>query len=48
MLYNTLKMLIVCGRTDGLRVKLDTLYALDRLTDVEYTELCGMLPEANT
>ncbi len=46
MLYNTLKMLIACGRTDGLHVKLDTLYTLGRLTDAQYIELAGMLPAA--
>lgn len=43
MLYNTLKLLIARGRTAGMQDKLDTLYALDRLTLPQYTELCGML-----
>ena len=43
MLYNTLKLLIARGRTEGMRDKLDTLYALDRLTLAQYTELCGRI-----
>lgn len=44
MLYNTLKLLIARGRTDGLREKIDMLFALDRLNTEQYEELCGLLP----
>lgn len=43
MLVNTIKLLIRAGRTVGLREKLDTLYALGRLTLAQYNELCGMI-----
>lgn len=46
MLYNTLVLLISRGRLEGLRVRIDTLYALGRLTGEQYTTLCEFL-EAN-
>lgn len=46
MLYNTLRLLIAKGRTDGMQDKLDCLFALGRLSETQYTELVGMLPEA--
>ena len=38
------KLLIARGRTDGLREKIDMLFALDRLNTEQYEELCGLLP----
>lgn len=44
MLCRILKLLISTGRTDGLTEKIDVFYALNRLTDDEYTELTELLP----
>lgn len=42
MLYKTLKKLVIStGLTDELREKIDTLYALGRLTDEQYHDLIG-------
>ena len=42
MLYRTLKKLVEKqGLTEDLRTKIDTLYALGRLTDAEYSDLVG-------
>lgn len=42
MLFKTLKKLIdKQGLTDELREKIDTLYALGRLTEEQYKELVG-------
>lgn len=42
MLYKTLKKMILAqGLTDELRDKIDTLYALGRLTDEQYHDLVG-------
>ena len=46
MLYRTLKRLIELGRTEGLAEKLDVFYAVDKLSEAEYTELTGMLEAA--
>ncbi len=43
VLYNTIKRLIQLGRTDGLREKIDVLYAAGSLNTDQYTELVGML-----
>jgi len=43
MLYNTIKQLIVLGRTDGLAEKIDVFYAVGKLTDEQYTELTTAL-----
>ena len=43
MLYQVLKRMILRGDVSGLREKIDVFYAVDRLTQTEYTELCGML-----
>lgn len=42
MLFKTLKKLVQKnGLTEEIRNKIDTLYALSRLTDEEYRELIG-------
>lgn len=42
MLYKTLKkMVLASGLTAELRDKIDTLYALGRLTDEQYIEIVG-------
>lgn len=43
VLYNTIKRLITIGRTEGLREKIDVLYAAGSLTTDQYNELVGML-----
>lgn len=43
VLYNIIKRLITLGRTDGLREKIDVLYAVGSLTTEQYNELIGML-----
>ena len=45
MLYRTLKRMIERGQTAGAAEKLDVFYAADKLTQAEYNELTGMLPE---
>lgn len=39
MLYMVLKRMVAKGLTEELRDKIDTLYALGRLTDAQYREL---------
>lgn len=39
MLYKVLKRMVAKGLTEELRDKIDTLYALGRLTDAQYREL---------
>lgn len=39
MLYDVLKRMVARGMTDELRDKIDTLYALGRLSDAQYREL---------
>lgn len=39
MLYKTLQRMVAKGMTDELRDKIDTLYALGRLSDAQYREL---------
>lgn len=39
MLYMVLKRMVAKGLTDELRDKIDTLYALGRLTDAQYRTL---------
>ena len=39
MLFKTLKKLVAKGMTDELRERIDTLYALGRLTEEQYKEL---------
>ena len=42
MLFNTLKKLVKSqGLTEELREKIDTLYALGRITEEQYRELIG-------
>jgi hypothetical protein len=41
--YQLCLLLIERDRTDGLQIKLDLLYALDRITEAQYTELTNML-----
>ncbi len=41
MLYRTLQRMVSRGMTDELRDKIDTLYALGRLTDEQYRALVG-------
>lgn len=45
MLYRTLKRMIERGQTDGMSEKLDIFFAANKLTEAQYTELTGMLPE---
>ena len=44
MLYRVLKRLIESGQTDGLEAKIDIFFAVGKLSEVEYTELIGLLP----
>lgn len=46
MLYRTLKRMIERGQTDGLEEKMDIFFAAGKLTEVEYTELLGLLGAA--
>lgn len=39
MLYKVLKRMVAKGLTEELRDKIDTLYALGRLSDAQYREL---------
>lgn len=39
MLFKTLEKLVAKGMTDELRERIDTLYALGRLTEEQYKEL---------
>ena len=39
MLFKTSKRLVAKGMTDELRERIDTLYALGRLTEEQYKEL---------
>ena len=41
MLYMVLKRMVAKGMTEELRDKIDTLYALGRLTDAQYRALTG-------
>lgn len=41
--YDLCKLLIERGRTDGLQIKLDLFFALDRLTESQYSELTATL-----
>lgn len=43
MVYKALKRLIELGQTEGLRERIDVLYAAGRLTTAQYEELVGML-----
>lgn len=43
MLYQVLKRMISRGEVAGLREKVDVFYAVGRITEQEYTELCGLL-----
>ena len=44
MLYRTLKRMIERGQTEGMETKLDIFFAANKLTEEEYTDLVGMLP----
>lgn len=46
MLYRTLQRMVARGITEELRDKIDTLYALGRLTDAQYRTLVGAAEEA--
>nr|DAO06060.1 MAG TPA: hypothetical protein [Caudoviricetes sp.] len=41
MLYTVLQRMVSRGMTEELRDKIDTLYALGRLTDAQYRALTG-------
>lgn len=41
MLYKTLQRMVARGMTEELRDKIDTLYALGRLTEEQYRALVG-------
>ncbi len=45
MLHRTLKRMIERGQTEGLEEKIDIFFAAGKITEVEYTELMGMLAE---
>lgn len=45
MLYNVIRRLIDRGQTDGLREKIDVFYAVGSLTEAQYAELSGLVPE---
>ena len=45
MLYRTLKRMIEKGQTEGLEEKIDIFFAIGKISEVEYTELMGMLAE---
>ena len=45
MLKNTLMRMIERGQTDGLREKIDTLYALGGLSEAYTAELIALLPD---
>lgn len=45
MLYQVLSRMIIRGDTEGLRDKIDVFYAMGRVTEEQYTELCGMLTQ---
>ena len=46
MLFKTLlKLKEKAGLSDELQTKIDVFYALGRLTEAEYNELMGILPE---
>lgn len=45
MLFRTLARMIERGQTDGIETKIDIFYAAGKLTDDEYAELIGTLPE---
>ena len=44
-LAKIIKKLIEKGRTDGLRERIDVLFAAGRLTEEEYNTLVEMLPD---
>lgn len=44
MLYRTLKRMIERGNIDGMAEKLDIFFAANKITEEQYTELVGMLP----
>jgi len=43
MLFNAIKKLITAGRTDGLRDRVDVLYAAGSLTTAQYNEIVELL-----
>lgn len=43
MLYRTLKRMVERGQTEGLSEKVDIFFAVNKLTEEEYTELTVML-----
>ena len=43
MLYRVLRRMIEKGNTDGMEEKLAVFYAVDKLTQEQYTELVAML-----
>lgn len=45
MLFRTLARMIERGQTDGIEKKIDIFYAAGKLSDEEYAELIGRLPE---
>lgn len=46
MLFRTLKRMIERGNLSGMSEKLDIFFAAGKITEAEYTELCGMLAQA--
>lgn len=42
--FNVYSALISKGKTTGIDAKIEIAYSNNRLTDDEYTALCGMLP----
>ena len=43
MLYRTLKRMIERDQTAGMTEKLDIFFAVDKVSEAEYTELTGLL-----
>lgn len=42
MLYQVLVRMINRGQLDGLQEKLDVFYAVGRISETQYTELCEL------
>ena len=43
MLYQVLVRMINRGQLDGLQEKLDVFYAVGRISETQYTELCALV-----
>jgi hypothetical protein len=45
MIYKLLKIIILRGNTECIEHRIDVFYAAGKLTDDEYNELIGLLPD---